>query len=44
MDENSTFIPLAVNTLEDEINGAEVRDDALLQIAEMGLKSLTYNK
>ena len=44
MDDNSTFIPLAVNTLEDEINGAEVRDDALLQIAEMGLESLTYKK
>lgn len=44
MDENSTFIPLAVNTLDDEINGAEVRDDALLQIAEMGLESLTYKK
>lgn len=44
LDENNTFIPLTVNTLEDEIAGAEVRDDALLQIAEMGLKSLTYNK
>lgn len=44
LDENNTFIPLTVNTLEDEITGAEVRDDALLQIAEMGLESLTYNK
>ena len=44
LDENNTFIPLTVNTLEDEIAGAEVRDDALLQIAEMGLESLTYNK